>query len=805
MNWRSIVFQFGLALAIALCSPAITLAQQPSQGARLSVEQRYNEAKQQAEAGQYDAAIATYQVTLAEARIATPDWVPFLLGNLAIAYRINGQYQQAIATNQEVITLFQQQGNAALEGRALSNLGNVYEALGNYKQAQQAFERAQSLAQQTGDKSGQTVLWNSLGVLAAKQGKPNEAIAAYQRSLALATESGNLLAQASSWLNLGDAFHAKGKLTQAIDYYNDSLTAAQSLENPGLEAEALASLGVAYGSRRDFSTAVEHLEQSLALFEAIGDRARLALTLNNLGHSHYSARQYGQAEAKLRRSLTVLDDLRQGLSDLDKVSIFDTQTKTYNLLQQVLSTQGRSADALEVAEWGRARAFAELLNQRWEERAGVEATVEPPDIKQLQKVARDRQATLIEYTLVPEDDFLHQGKQMGIPEAIYIWVVQPDASVHQRRADLKPLIAQQRPLQLLVQASRCFESARLCKRQLQRQEARQSGNDSRGFSFNQAQVEELVGEAAELNQVSYAGLQQLHQLLIDPIAELLPTDPEQPVIVIPQAELFLVPFPALQAAEGEFLIERHTLLTAPSIQTLALTQQAKAKQQGQTGQGALVVGNPTMPSIPAPDGSVAPLTPLPGSEMEAIAIAQMLQTEPLIGDQAKESTILQRLPQARWVHLATHGLFSYGVNQPGQRQIPGAIALATDPPASVPATTGAETIRWDGLLTSAEIINLRLNAELVVLSACDTGLGDLTGDGVVGLARAWMGAGVPSLVVSLWPVADNSTSALMQVFYGNLTHGMTKAQALRQAMLTTAKDYPNPSDWAAFTLLGEVD
>jgi len=841
MNWRRGLFQFGLALAIAFISPALSLAptlaqqglfaQQPlftaqqPQSTRLSVEQRYREAKQQVEAGQYGAAIATYEAALDEARRAAPDFVPFLLGNLAIAYRVTGQYQQAIATNQAVIALFRQQGNAALEGRALSNLGNVYEALGNYDQAQQAFEQAQALALKTGDEAGQTVLWNSLGVLAAKQGRSQDAISAYQRSLVLATDSGNLAAQAGSWLNLGDTFHARGKLSQAIDYYNQSLTAARSLENRTLEAEALGSLGVAHGSRREFVPAIEHLEQGLAIFEALGDRARVALTLNNLGHTHYNARKYSQAEAQLRRALTVLDDLRQGLGDLDKVSIFDTQTKTYNLLQQVLSAQNRSADALEVAEWGRARAFADLLNQRLKGELDAETTVRPPKITELQRIARDRQTTLVEYTLVPEDDFLHQGKQMGIPEAIYIWVVQPDGSVHQRRADLKPLIAEQKPLALLVRAARCFDSAAICRRRLKREIQARAGR--RGGGFTEPQVDTVVEKPTSATSNSsaqrYAGLQQLHQLLIEPIADLLPTDPEQTVILIPQGELFLVPFPALQDSAGEFLITHHTLLTAPSIQTLSLTRRAQARlpKRGKADQNALVVGNPTMPSVQlSPTAPATTLAPLPGSETEAIAVANLLQTTALIGDRAKESEILRRLPQASRVHLATHGLLSYGLPQSGlgqargRRPVPGAIALAADAPSTAatglslgvdPVDTRSDNIRLDGLLTSDEIIQLRLNAELVVLSACDTGLGDLTGDGVVGLARAWMGAGVPSVVVSLWAISDSSTSVLMESFYSNLNQGLTKAQALRQAMLTTSQSYSNPSDWGAFTLLGEAE
>jgi len=392
--------------------------------------------------------------------------------------------------------------------------------------------------------------------------------------------------------------------------------------------------------------------------------------------------------------------------------------------------------------------------------------------------------------------------------------VQPDGSVHQRRADLKPLIAEQKPLALLVRAARCFDSAAICRRRLKREIQAQAGR--RGGGFTEPQVDVVVEKPASSMSHSpaqrYAGLQQLHQLLIEPIADLLPTDPEQTVILIPQGELFLVPFPALQDPAGEFLIAQHTLLTAPSIQTLSLTQRAKARlpKRGKAAQNALVVGNPTMPSVQlSPTAPATTLAPLPGSETEAIAVADLLQTAPLIGDQAKESEIFRRLPQAHRIHLATHGLLSYGVPSgglrpaDGRKPVPGAIALTADSASTATVDLAPDSIRLDGLLTSEEIIQLRLSAELVVLSACDTGLGDLTGDGVVGLARAWMGAGVPSVVVSLWAISDSSTSVLMESFYSNLNQGLTKAQALRPAMLETMETYPDPADWGAFILMGQ--
>jgi CHAT domain-containing protein len=155
--------------------------------------------------------------------------------------------------------------------------------------------------------------------------------------------------------------------------------------------------------------------------------------------------------------------------------------------------------------------------------------------------------------------------------------------------------------------------------------------------------------------------------------------------------------------------------------------------------------------------------------------------------------VKQQIASADLIHLATHGLLEYGdPRQTGSRDTPGAIALAPG---------NGE----DGLLTSTEILQMELQADLVVLSACDTGRGRITGDGVIGLSRSFIAAGVPSVIVSLWAVPDAPTAELMTEFYDQLAQGQTKAQALRQAMLITMQTRPDPKDWAAFTLIGNAE
>jgi CHAT domain-containing protein len=191
----------------------------------------------------------------------------------------------------------------------------------------------------------------------------------------------------------------------------------------------------------------------------------------------------------------------------------------------------------------------------------------------------------------------------------------------------------------------------------------------------------------------------------------------------------------------------------------------------------LVVGNPTMPQ------GYGPLTEF---EEQARNIAQVLRTQALLGSAATKLSVKQQMPDARFIHIATHAVMDHETKS----GLPGALALAP--------TDGLD----DGWLTSEEILEMKLKAELVVLSCCETGKGDYTWDSVIGLSRCCLVAGVPSIIVSLWEVNVTPTSHLMTEFYEHLKSGVCKARALRQAIISTKKNYPSPNFWAAFTLIG---
>ncbi|MEL7313746.1 MAG: CHAT domain-containing protein, partial [Cyanobacteria bacterium J06559_3] len=437
--------------------------------------------------------------------------------------------------------------------------------------------------------------------------------------------------------------------------------------------------------------------------------------------------------------------------------------------------------ALEVAEAGRTRAFTELLTRRVNtltdaESAAVSAVTgnisgAPLSIEAMRAIAQRTNNTLVEYALVPEEEFRVQGKQQGRTAAIQIWVISPDGDVAFRQSILD---AEVPPLTDLVVASRDAMGVR-----------------GRGLDVIQDDGDESPRGPDKLHV--------LHQLLIEPIQDLLPPDPEGKIVLIPQGDLFLVPFPALLDEAGDRLIQHHTLLTVPSISVLDLTQQRRTRLRGVQPMNPesadwLIVGNPEMPEVWNPQlQTMQQLPTLQGAEREALEVATLFNTHALIGSDASESRVKDRIETAQVVHLATHGLLEYGsVESSGIEDIPGAIALTPE-------------ADQDGLLTSAEILNeLTLQADLVVLSACDTGRGDITGDGVLGLSRSLIAAGAPSVVVSLWAVPDAPTADLMIKFYAELKQGKDKAQALRQAMLMTMQAYPAPQNWAAFTLIGEA-
>ena len=713
---------------------------------------------------------------------------------------------------------------------ALSDLGYFYFTKGRHKKSLAYLETRLQKTQQIQNTAEELKALSDLGIYYSKKNEYQKAILYFNKKLQIAQKINESQQEVSSLFSIGESYLKLNNYPKAIIYLRQAWE-----KNKGEKPEYGLKFGTALWKNNQIDEAKEILIKTL---EAYDNQQVIPVFLEML----FSVIERDSFRFDGKFSSYDFDPIQQANQRKDKT--IKGLVYTSNLLQKIILDQNKTEAALEFSEWSRVRSLTKLLTKRlqslsrsqqaqvleqyleqideqvseyylqwmiWNIKqnkqlspeqieafiqqirqavkearqqnddffelsdpikklmyksftlAAYRPNIKPPNIQEIKQAAQERKATIVEYSVIDEANFDSSENQKK--QKLLIWVIKPTGEVKFKQVNLQSL-----PLSLkdLVTNSRTSIGVR-----------------SRS-SFERV---------PESGYSSSKQLQQLHELLITPIKDFLPSDPNARVIFIPQDSLFFVPFPALKDKKGKYLIEKHTILTSPSIEILQLTKKQRQKPKGSE---ALVVGNPTMSSTPIPIGEqsngeqakLKPLPNLPGAEQEAITIAQLLNTKALTGKQATKDVIKEKLVNARFIHLATHGLLDnfdgFGV--------PGALVLAASE-------------KDNGLLTSNEISDWELNAELVVLSACDTGQGNITGDGVIGLSRSFIEAGVPSLVVSLWSVPDAPTANLMTEFYRNFNSGqMDKAQALRKAMLTVMKQYPdNPANWAAFTLIGEAE
>jgi CHAT domain-containing protein len=287
-----------------------------------------------------------------------------------------------------------------------------------------------------------------------------------------------------------------------------------------------------------------------------------------------------------------------------------------------------------------------------------------------------------------------------------------------------------------------------------------------------------------------AGAAHLHALLLGPIEALL--EPGSRLLIVPDGPLFYLPFALLHDGE-RYLIERHALCQAPSASVL--DHELWDRSCGGRPK-LLAVGNPasfrsqhllSQTRRATRDWSFGEL-PFAEEEVRRVA-AYFARDDLLIGAAATEEVVKARMGAVNHLHFATHGMLDE------REPLMSALVLAQD-----------EDPREDGFLQVHEILEQSLCADLVVLSACNTGLGKImTGEGVLGLTHAFMYAGARTLLISLWEVPDQSTAILMDRFYGALSEGLPADEALQKAQRAAIDAGVVPREWAGFALSGYAD
>lgn len=689
---------------------------------------------------------------------------------LGIVSRATGDYGKAMEYYAEAITERRASGDRRGESQVLGNLANVHLDIGEFERAIELNDRSRQIAEEVGYRAQVGFAHSNKGAAQSQLGLAKEALASYERALVVWREIGRRAQTGWTLHNVGILrVYQTGEWDRAQSELEESLQIAREVRDPELEGYVLRGLANLDLVRNRLPQALERFDAALTLARKVGPGLDYLVLMDRAEALRLSNRR-DEAVTDLRAAVAIISDLRANVtSDQSKIAFMDSVQAAFHSLADLLFDLRRVEEALEVAEASRARAFADLLLQRQVHgRAPV-----PPSFAALRTAvakAGDRPASSDTTNADPVNAALDRIRSERPQLANAVTAESPRVADIRQLASrlgatiLEYLVTERRVTAWVVTPSGVVHGAILPA----------SPREIAKLADVRTQIEGTYRLADSAD--THGALKALHRSLIEPLAKWLPASPARRIIIVPHGPLALVPFAALENSQGAPLIERHTLSYVPSLSVSSLL----ARDGRSDADAALIVADP-----PPPAGARLPR--LPASVQEGRRIATHLtglKPTLLSGPAATETAVKERSRSARVLHFATHGLVS-----------------ETAPLTSSLVLAPGEGD--DGFLRVDEVLWLDLNADLVVLSGCSTGAGKLSGDGILGLSRAFLFAGTPSLVVTQWDIADDPTMVLMDRFYAELQKGADKAQALRRAQLATRAKYPHPAYWASFVLIGE--
>jgi tetratricopeptide (TPR) repeat protein len=770
--------------------------------------------------GRPDSALAYYRQALAIQReLRAREGEAASLQNIGSAYNALGRQDSALAYYRQTLPIQREVGNRKGEALTLFGIAEVHDGSGQADSALANNRRALSIAHEIGARALEGTILHGIGAVHYGLGRSDSAFIYYQRALALEREAGDRVAAGKTLYAIGLIYNRARRLDSALVYFAQALTVAREAGNRAFEGSALHAIGIVHSSMGRVDSALFYVRQALAIERTVGDRVNEGRTLGNIGNMHGMMGRVDSTFVYYRQALAISREVADpdteaatlqsiGLSyrmltppnlgasvtyydssagvrasiaarsggEANSVSYAEQQANLFEswtlawLAREPELGRGTSAlAALAAAERGRAQALLELMRRSAPNAAaGGDLVAEG---RRLLTRATTGGAAVLSY--------------MVTADTLVIWLAMPGQDVEVTR---RPV-----PRDTLAEWVRSLRDALgVTEASQDRVALRGGGSPDANAPARTRGLTSPSGNAASLKAVGRALS-----------GTLLPADFERrlgstrEVVIIPHGVVALVPFAALPVdSAGTSLGAGRALRYAPSLAVLGEVG-ARAAHSVRAPRPAtwrpLVVGNPTMPTTSS-GGDEFRLDPLSGAEAEARSVAAQLGAVALTGAKATESEVRARLPAAAVVHLATHG-YAYAFEAGARRSF---IALAPN-------------AANDGFFTVGEMLDdpaLTLSAELVVLSACQTGLGDLRqAEGTVGLQRAFLARGARSVLVSLWSVSDEATALLMKGFY---THWLTdadhpsKAESLRraQAAVRARPEFRDPKYWAAFQLVG---
>ncbi|MBW4494303.1 MAG: CHAT domain-containing protein [Oscillatoria princeps RMCB-10] len=755
---------------------------------------------------------------------------------IGVVYHSLGEKQKALDYYNQVLSLIRALDDRRWEAVTLNNIGAVYESLGEKQKALDYYNQSLPIRRAVGDKHGEAFTLNNIGNVYNSLGEKQKALDYYSQALPLRRAVGDRRWEAVTLNNIGTVYDSLGEKQKALDYYSQALSIIRALGDREGGAATLHNIGKVYESLGEKQKALDYISQALPLIRAVGKREEEATILYHIAHLERDTGNLTQALTQMEASVKIVEDLRSKIANSElRASYFATVQGYYkfyiDLLMRLHKQQpnsGYDAKALHATESARARTLLELLTEAGAdirsganpqllqqertlqqqldavEKQRVQLLASNPTQAQVAELEKQRESLLSQYQEV--------RAQIRVTSPRYAALTQPHPltlpEIQQQVLDDDTLL-----LEYSLGEERSYLWA-VSKTGISSYELTTRANiEKAAKAFRDAVTSR---ELASQKQLAARGL-----LLAEMILKPAKIAGFKRLLIVSDGVLQYTPFAALPASITSDavivpLIAQYEIVNLPSASTLAIIRRDTSQRQP-APKTLAVIADPVFGtddervrgivpsgSVPveaqqlqrsAADAGIA-WNRLPFTRAEAQQILSLVpetQRQQAFDFAANRSTATSsELSQYRIVHFATHGFANSE-----KPELSGVVLSLLDGKGN-----------WqNGYLRLNDIFNLNLPAELVVLSACQTGLGaDIKGEGLVGLTRGFMYAGSPRVVVSLWSVNDQGTAELISRFYHKmLKEGKPAAAALREAQLEMWKEkkWKLPYYWAAFMLQGE--
>jgi CHAT domain-containing protein/tetratricopeptide (TPR) repeat protein len=744
-----------------------------------------------------------------------------VLMNIGNVHRHRGSYRRALEYYQQAVTLNEKLGNKMVAARLLNNIGNVYKMQNDDELAFEYYQKSLVLKEAVDDKQGIAVALSNMGDTARQLGDYAHALDYLQRSLDIYEALKAQASVAEVLTYISRLYQSQGDAKRALDSSQRSLALSESLGEKVIAANDLEDLANIYHGKGDDAQASDYAERALALARSTGEREVLWEALMRAGRIQLGLGRTAEARKDFEESIATIEALRSDVAggEQEQQSSFADKVAPYHDMVALLVAQHDFTGALGYAERAKARVLLDVL--QWG-RSNVTKAMTAPERAQERELtsklvmlntqlARERARPKPDAGRLPSlESGLQQARREHEVFENALYAAHPELKV--RRGGVAPLKLEEAAALLpdaggaLLEYAVTEDATYLFVLTKRAQGARPTLELS-AYTIEIKQQElarlaerfrsQLAGRDLSFSQSAL----QLYDLLVKPAQPLLKG--KSSLVIVPDQELWNLPFQALQPAPGRYLLEDAAVSYSPSLSVLRELVRARERNTAAVPSALLAVGNPVVSSEVAQRIKAAyrdePLEPLPETEAEVRTLGRLYgagRSAVFVGADARESRVKAEAGRYGVLHIATHGVFD-----------------DASPMYSYLVLSQAAGDGEDGLLEAREIMELDLKARLVVLSACETARGRVgAGEGVIGMMWAVFIAGCPTTVVSQWKVDAASTTDLMLEFHrrlrwapGGTRAAPTKAEALRQAALRLMKDerYHHPFYWAGFVVVGD--